>query len=240
MSVVTIPALAGELRGLPPVVLVHGFASSFEHNWRQPGWADLLTESGRTVIGIDLLGHGTAPKPTDPVAYADLEQHVLDAVAGHDRVDAVGFSLGARVLLTVAARDPGRFRRLVVIGVGENLFRNDDPGPMIRAMESEPGEDDVLARLFASLARSAGNDRAALAAFLRRPPVPLTGEDLARVTCPVLVIIGDRDFAGPGDPLVDALPDARLVVLRGVDHFAATQDFHCIDRTLTFLDAPDA
>ena len=38
----------------------------------------------------------------------------------------------------------------------------------------------------------------------------------------MLVVLGDQDPAGtltPGDGLVTALPDARLVTLRGVDHF---------------------
>ena len=52
----------------PPVLLVHGFASSAEHNWRHPGWLDLLADCGRETIAIDLPGHGTAPKPpTQPV-----------------------------------------------------------------------------------------------------------------------------------------------------------------------------
>ena len=87
------------------------------------------------------------------------------------------------------------------------------------------------------LARAAGNDPASLAAFLRRPAPALDEQALARVTCPVLLVIGDRDFSGPADRLAAALPDAELVVLRGVDHFAAPRDFTCIDRSLDFLDA---
>jgi hypothetical protein len=30
-----------------PVLLVHGFASSADHNWRQPGWLDLLGDVGQ-------------------------------------------------------------------------------------------------------------------------------------------------------------------------------------------------
>ena len=59
-----------------PVLLVHGFASSFERNWREPGWADLLHEAGREVIGFDLPGHGNAPKPYEPEAYA----HAMETV----------------------------------------------------------------------------------------------------------------------------------------------------------------
>jgi hypothetical protein len=51
------------------------------------------------------------------------------------------------------------------------------------------------------------------------------------------VIIGDKDFAGPGEPLVNALPNATLVTLKGVDHFRATSEFACIDAALEFVEA---
>jgi pimeloyl-ACP methyl ester carboxylesterase len=126
----------------------------------------------------------------------------------------------------------------VVIGVGDNLFRAEDREPLARALESgdEVAEEDIGVRLFVRLARTAGNDPQALAAFLRRPDRPLTEDDLARVACPVLVVIGDRDFSGPADRLVGALPDAELVTLRNVDHFAAPRDFNCINRSLGFID----
>lgn len=223
----------------PPVLLVHGFASSFERNWRQAGWVDLLADLGRRVIEVDLLGHGGADKPHDPAAYLDLESGV-EAVLPAEKVDAVAFSLGARVLLTLASRDPSRFGRVVVGGVGENLFRNDDPEPVARAIErSGAAEDDVVAGAFARFANSADNDPRALAACLRRPVGPMNVEALSRVTLPVLVVLGDRDFAGPADPLVAALPDARLVTLKGVDHLATPEDFGFIDAALSFLDASD-
>jgi hypothetical protein len=53
----------------------------------------------------------------------------------------------------------------------------------------------------------------------------------------VLVVIGDKDFAGPGKPLADGLPDATLRTLRNVDHFATPKDFGCIDAALSFIDA---
>jgi pimeloyl-ACP methyl ester carboxylesterase len=218
----------------PPVVLVHGFASSFELNWREPGWVALLEDEGREVVGVDLLGHGGAPKPHDPEAYADLESHLAGALP-EGTVDAVGFSMGARVLLGVAARQPERFRRLVVGGVGANLFESHDAEPIARAVETGEGGPGGIGHLFAQYASAPGNDPAALAAFLRRPERPMTTEQLARVTCPVLVVIGDKDFAGPADPLVDALPDARLKVLRNVEHFATPKDFGFIDATLRFL-----
>src|SRR5207237_9135497 len=100
-----------------------------------------------------------------------------------------------------------------------------------------PEPDASTARGSVLLPRSPGNDPRAIAACLRRPSDAFTPEDAARVTCPTLVIIGDRDFAGPPEPLVDALPDAQLVVLRGIDHFRTPSEFDCIDAALDFVEA---
>ena len=220
-----------------PVLLVHGFASSFERNWREPGWVDLLEDDGRKVIGVDLLGHGQADKPHDPAAYVALEGDVARALPPDGQVDAIGFSLGAQLLLRVAANDPTRFRRLVVGGVGESVFRVANSESAARAVETgETAEGDpAAAQAFARFARASGNDPASLAACLRRPATPLRPEELSRLEVPVLVVLGDRDFAGPADPLLAALPDARLVTLHGGDHFGTPKDFRFIDAALAFL-----
>ena len=220
-----------------PVLLVHGFASSFERNWREPGWVDLLQEEGHQVIGLDLLGHGEAEKPHDPAAYAELERDVVKALPATGAVNAIGFSMGANLLLRVAAADPSRFGRLVVGGVGANLFRGGDPEAAARAIEAGEAEegDPVVAQAFATFARAPGNDRAALAACMRRPSKPLQSSDLATIDFPVLVVLGDQDFVGPADPLLEALPHARFVALRGCDHFGTPKDFRFIDAALAFL-----
>jgi pimeloyl-ACP methyl ester carboxylesterase len=220
----------------PPVALVHGFGSSFDHTWREPGWVDLLVDAGREVVGIDLLGHGAADKPHDPAAYLALESDLAAKLPA--LVDAIGFSLGARTLLGIAMEQPDRFRRLVVAGVGESLFRDDRNDAIAQAVEAGAAdEDDIVGRLFADYAGGPGNDRVALAACLRRPGGPMAPDALNAVTCPVLVVLGDKDFAGPAQPLVDALPDARLVTLKGCDHFATPKDFRFIDAALEFVGA---
>ena len=219
-----------------PVVLVHGLGSSFAHGWQATGWTDLLADAGRTVIPVDVLGHGSAAAPHEPAAYAHLETCVADALSD-EPVDAIGFSLGAQLLLRLASQRPERFGRLVCIGAGENVFRTDDAGALADAFTTGVEPDDLRARLFVQLARSAGNDPLAIAACLRRPHEPFTPADAALITTPTLVIIGDRDFAGPPEPLVDALPNAKLVVLHGVDHFRAPSEFGCIDAALEFVEA---
>lgn len=219
-------------------MLVHGFASSFDHNWRQTGWVDILSDLGRPVSGPDLLGHGTAERPTDPDAYDAVVAGVLAALPPGEPVDAVGFSTGARVLLTAAASAPQRFARLALLGIGDGVF-GDVPGSaeaLAAQIEAGAGGDDVRATLFVRLARTAGNDPAALAAFLRHGHASLDERQLAAVECPVLVVLGERDDAAPGaDRLVGALPRARLLTLPGVDHFATVSDFGAMDAVVRFL-----
>lgn len=227
-----------------PVFLLHGFGTSAARTWGDNGWIDLLQDAGRTVIAPDLLGHGTSPKPHDPEAYNDLEADVviaLEKAVGDQPVDAIGFSLGARVLLTLAAENPARFGRIVLSGVGDNLFREgEDPEMLARAIERDTPPEHPWAAYFHQMAHAPGNDPLALAAYLRRPHGPhgtrFADDALARIDNPVLVVIGDRDTAGPGDPLVDRLPNARLVVLPKTDHFATPKNFAFIDAALDFLD----
>jgi pimeloyl-ACP methyl ester carboxylesterase len=233
-----------ESQPAPPVVLVHGFASSSARTWVETGWIDLLHDAGRQVVPIDLLGHGESAKPHDPTAYDHLEEQAFEALPDGP-VDAVGFSLGARTLLVLASAHPERFAHLVLAGVGANLFRTEDSAVQLAATiedlatgDGGSGPESPVAQYFRTQAAEPGSDPMALAACLRRPGAPpITDAGLARIDCPVLVVIGEHDFAGPGEPLAERLPDARVVTLRGVDHFATPKDFGFLDAGLEFLGA---
>jgi pimeloyl-ACP methyl ester carboxylesterase len=160
---------------------------------------------------------------------------VAAAIGGREPVDAIGFSAGAQVLLRLAADRPGRFRRLALLGLGDRALERADPEPIVAALEGDPDPENVRGMVFRRLAEGLGNDRAALIAFLRRPYQPPSAAELARITGPVLVVLGDQDPAGPGDGLVAALPGARLVTLRGVDHFGTPSDVRCMQAVLDFL-----
>ncbi len=221
-----------------PVVLLHGYTGSSASTWTESGLALLLDEGGRSALPLDLLGHGDRPKPHDPEAYADVEGDVLERLPD-GQVDGIGFSLGAITLLALAARHPERFGKLVLGGVGRNVIER-DPEQAKRIAAGVAGDapgEDLQAQMFARYAREDGNDPEALSAFMRRPGGGLRPEELADVTASCLVVIGDQDFAGPGEPLVEALPHARLVTLRGVDHFSLPKQFGFVDETLEFLDA---
>jgi pimeloyl-ACP methyl ester carboxylesterase len=221
-----------------PVVLVHGWGGSFERTWEQTGFTELLRDAGRPVIGIDLLGHGSAPKPHEPEAYADLTTRIVDALPD-EPVDAIGFSLGAMTLLRLAAAQPHRFRKLVLAGIGRNVVEPDDAGAkkIIAAVEGTAPDGDTGSMVFAQYAHQPHNDPLALVAVMRRARHEFTAGDFANVTCPTLIVIGDSDFAGPGEPLATVLPDATVRTLRRTDHFATPESFGFIDAALEFIDA---
>ena len=217
----------------PPVVFVHGLAGSAPPPWRDAGWFDLLADAGRDVIGLDLPAHGTNPL-RDGEDVPRLDRWVLDQLPDGP-VDAVGFSLGAKTLLLAAAAAPERFHRLVVAGVGANLFVHDGGSARLAELVDAGDESEPTARYFLEHARRSGQDPTALAKVLRSDQGTVTEELLADVAVPTLVVLGDRDFVAPADRLVAALPDARYVGLKGVDHFSTPKDFGFLDAALPFL-----
>lgn len=225
-----------------PVVLVHGWAGSFRETWQSTGMDALLEDGGREVIGVDLLGHGDADKPHDPAAYGALDEWLLGRLAGHPPVvDAVGFSLGALTLLGALVREPGRFGRVVLSGIGDRVFEErptDEGRRIVEALEGTGDPADTGSQVFAGYANAPGKDKVALTAIMKRPPSPpLDPSALSAVPNEVLVVIGDRDFAAPAARLAGAFPAGRLVELRNTDHFATPESFAFIDAVLGFLGA---
>jgi pyruvate dehydrogenase E2 component (dihydrolipoamide acetyltransferase) len=95
------------------VLLVHGYGGD-RNSWlflQEP-----LAAKYR-VYALDLPGHGTSAKDVgdgSPAVLADAVTGVLDAL-GAARAHLVGHSMGAAVVLTAAARDPGRIASLTLI-----------------------------------------------------------------------------------------------------------------------------
>jgi pimeloyl-ACP methyl ester carboxylesterase len=217
------------------IILVHGFASNFEHGWRDGGWVDILGDFGVEAPPIDLPGHGTRGGISEATDFDDVPESLFRSLPGSAPYSAVGFSIGAQQVLRMAIAHPESFDRIVLMGIGDSVFDSSSTDVIIDALEADEEPDEVPLRLFRRLAATTGSDVGSLVAFLKRPRPPITDEMLSRVTCPVLVIFGERD-APPPDRLVAGLPDATLVTLPGVDHFSTPQDFGAIDATMGFFD----
>jgi len=82
------------------------------------------------------------------------------------------------------------------------------------------------------------NDLVALAACisgLRPEPRP---ERLARISTPILIVVGDRDDIARGAPeLIELIPSARLVTIAGRDHMSAVPAREFKHAALEFLAA---
>lgn len=225
-----------------PVVLVHGWAGSFRETWQSTGMDALLEDGGRSVIGVDLLGHGASDKPHDPEAYARLDLWLLETLReAPPVVDAVGFSLGAMTVLGALVEEPSRFGRVVLAGIGNGMLEeraSDDGRKIIAALEGTGDTSDPSAQIFANYADAPGKDKAALTAIMKRPrQSPPDHGVLASIQNEVLVVIGEKDFTFPADRLAAAFPNGRLVILPNTDHFATPESFKFIDAVLEFLGA---
>ena len=99
-----------------PVVLLHGGAGSWTHWARNIG---ALVAAGRCVLAADLPGFGdSAPPPSgrDADALPQPVEQGLRELLGAAPCDLVGFSFGSMVASFLAAQQPGRVRRLVLVG----------------------------------------------------------------------------------------------------------------------------
>ena len=226
-----------------PVVLLHGWGGSFASTFAAAGWTERLKEAGRRVIAVDLPGHGDSSASRDPGAYADLTGS-LAAKLPPDRIDAVGFSLGAKLALSLAERWPERVRTLVLGGLGDNAFAPEPSGEAL-AQALEAGLTERTPGALAALVRYTwigGGHPGALAAVLRRVPNPvLTPEGLARLVGPVLLVNGERDtVALPDDRLRTALRGARYLAIPGVSHLALPDCAAFQEAAVDFLEQPGA
>lgn len=121
----------------PKLLLIHGLGGSWQ------SWSTILDalSAHRTVIAIDLPGHGATPAEIDSGTFAGLVGSVEHYIAdnGLAGIDVVGSSMGARIVLemarrggvsTVVALDPGGFWRgwersffKITIGLSGRLLR---------------------------------------------------------------------------------------------------------------------
>jgi pimeloyl-ACP methyl ester carboxylesterase len=213
-----------------PVVLQHGFVSSAAGNWENTGVVDALLGAGRVVMALDARGHGRSDAPHDPERYGEARMaEDLRQVVAAGRFDLVGYSMGAIVSLLVAAADT-RIRRLVVGGVGAGVVelggldtRHAPKEALVHALTTDdPASLPAAIRGFRRMADANGSDRLALAAHASmRHAEPI---DLGAVEASTLVLAGaDDPLAVRPEVLADAIPDARLQLVRG-DHLAALRD----------------
>ncbi len=212
------------------LVLLHGFTNT------GACWGPVLAAAGERyrALAPDIRGHGSA-SAARPVTLAA----VLDDIAPTDIL--VGYSMGGRIALHAALA--GRAQRLILLSASpgiaddsERARRRDEDEELAARVERWSIEEfagrwaqtPILAGLTPELAAQAHADRlrstpAGLAAALRglgTGALPPLWDRLHELTIPVTLIVGERDskFVAIARQMVEALPDARVVVVAGAGH----------------------
>lgn len=231
----------------PPLVLVHGFASSRTMNWKTPGWYGALTAAGRQAIALDVRGHGESSKPHDRRYYEEGELahdivRLLDHL-GHEQADVMGYSMGGFITMRLLHDHHARVRRAIIAGVGENYFgrgvmETDAIAAGMRAKDAREVTGDVP-RLFRLFAEQGKNDLEALANCMTRDRRSFTFDEMRHVDTPLLLVVGERDtITGPVGQLASMVSNSRLEVVPGRDHMTTVGDKAYKVAVLRFLQEP--
>jgi pimeloyl-ACP methyl ester carboxylesterase len=211
-----------------PLILIHGFSSNRNENWRRVGWYGALERRRVRFAALDCRGHGESAKPHDPAAYT-RDEMVGDvfALMNHlniERANLMGYSMGAYLAMAATLAKPERIGDLILGGIGGAMFGPPRPNaPLVEAMEAENIDaiSDPLAKSFRQFADDQGEDRLALAACAKARAEPIAGS-VSDIKVPTLVVAGARDeLAGDPQELAARIPGARAVTLSGCDHFSA-------------------
>ncbi len=214
-----------------PIVVLHGWGAHIE------SVAPILTalEGASELIALDLPGFGESDPPEqawDVDSYARFMIYFLDEL-GVERAHLVGHSHGGRVSIALAADEPERVGRLLLVNSaglrpkrGWRYRRRvavAKLGRLVARIGGAPGrrlQERMRARvasrdyLEASEAMR-GTFRAVIAADL--------SDRLPRIGAPTLLVWGDQDDDTPlwmGHRMEELIPDAGLVVLEGAGHYS--------------------
>ena len=232
-------------RGTPLLVL-HGFTGSTE----SIGGIAAGLHGRYRVLRLDLVGHGKSPAPHQPAAYS-MERcvaQIADALDARaiERAHVIGYSMGGRAALALAAWRPERVNSMLLIGTSAGLAdpkaraeRVRDDEALAQRIERDGLENFVDAwmalPLFASQRRLGVQAlSAARAQRLRNFPHGLANSlrgmgsgaqpplhtQLAQLQVPVLLIHGveDAKFGRIAQELAAALPRGRALAIPDAGH----------------------
>jgi pimeloyl-ACP methyl ester carboxylesterase len=245
-----------------PVVYCHGNPTHSED------WLPFLERGGGPAIAIDMPGWGRSARPDparfDYSMYglsAFLER-CLDEL-GVGRRKLVVHDWGSLALIG-AQRRPELVEKLVAINVvpllpgyrwhwvaqiwrrrpfGELANATTTKRSMALTLRQASGNRRPMPTAFVDTIWSRwdrGTQAALLALYRHADPERLAaaGSDLSRLTCPSLILWGDRDPYLPtrfGEALADVLPDSELEIVPAAGHWPWIDDARVIDDVLAFV-----
>ena len=246
----------------PTLVLLHGGLVSTSEIWAPTpiSYASHLERLTKEfhIIAPDARGSAMTTHPGGPVSMSMLADDVaalIDAL-GLDRPAVAGFSEGGLTALLLGIRHPDSVRALVC-DAGYDLLNPDAPAlAMLPALlgglphvdpdvvEQSFGQDPEMAEVFALMktdqdrARGEGSWRTYVERTLERwSHWPGYGyADLAKITVPTLILVGDRDhFCSVEEATVAFrnLSHGHLAVIPNTGHVISTGKIEALISFLT-------
>jgi pimeloyl-ACP methyl ester carboxylesterase len=207
-------------------VIAHGFTLSWQHGavWKV---ASRLRQAGG-VVSFDFRGHGRSGglSTLGDREIRDLEVAVRYArELGYQRIAAVGFSMGASVVLRYAGLIGGLDAAVSVSGPGHWYYRGTVPMRRVHwAVERRLGRAITRTWLKTRISPAGWN------------PVPMPPDEAAALISPtpLLIVHGDRDPYFPvhhGKRLYDAAAEPKeLWIEPGFGHAESGADGPLLDR----------
>lgn len=213
-----------------PLILLHGFGQSnqlFEKMERE------LSQNYQVIL-LDSRGHGLSGLGKGPlttrIMAADVVA-VLDALQ-IEKCFVLGYSDGANIGLQMAIDAPQRL--LGVVSISANARPEGLKPLLLLGMKLWRG----LAKLgcLLSIARSCRQVHM-LQLLLEQPEI--TREQLQKLTIPVLLIWGQRDFMRREhvQELAESIPASRSLIFKGATHFSILKKWpYYKDQVQDFID----
>jgi pimeloyl-ACP methyl ester carboxylesterase len=221
-----------------PLLLLHGGLGSID----MFGPVLPILAAGRQVIAVDLHGHGHTALGNRPIDLVEQGADMAGIVKklGHQKVDVLGYSLGAGVAFQFAAQNPQVVRRLALVSAG---YAQDGFYPEMLPQQAQVGaamadmmKDTPMYKSYAAVAPNPSEFPKLLdqmGAWMRKPYD--WSADVKKLTMPVMLVYGDSDMFRPehivkfyqllGGGLKDAgwmrehMSQNRLAILPNVTHY---------------------
>ena len=198
-----------------PLILLHGNGEdgSYFTNQMEPFGKHFR------VIAPDTRGHGKTPRGEAPFTIRQFAEDLLVFMdrQGIDKAHILGFSDGGNIAMIFAMKHPERVAKLVLDGA------NLDPSGVKCSIQIPIEIGYRIAKLFAKKDPEARKKAELLGLMVNDPNVK--AEELAQITCPTLVVAGDKDMIKEKHTrlIARSIPGAELCILPGT-HFVANRN----------------
>ena len=214
-----------------PLVLLHGGMLTIDLNF-----ATLIPALAQThtVIGVEMQGHGRTANIDREITYPNLASDVVALLdhLGIERATVLGHSMGGGVALELAVSHPDRVSAIVPISasVSKDGMHPDllDPAtfetsPIMPTAQDFADFKEAYERLsphpeqFDAFLMSLSGMDSDFAGW--------TDEQLAAISCPVLIIQGDTDFTviAHAGVMLAKIPGSALAVVPATTHMQVTR-----------------